>query len=228
MAHTYRSRAHTIITSWLERRYFILFYGLLLTMIATPVISLLGIDSRLFDIFLAANLATALAGIKNRHFSRLLLGLFFITAVIRLAAGFADMQPAVSATHFAWVIFAFIAATDAVRSAMISNKINAEHLYAALSAYILFGLFFGVLHWAVGEQWPNAYNVPDGTDFSLHAAIYFSYVTQTTLGYGDIFPKIQLARSLATFQAIAGQLYLAVMVARIVSLYVTHSEKDSE
>jgi voltage-gated potassium channel len=49
------------------------------------------------------------------------------------------------------------------------------------------------------------------------ALLYFSYVTQTTMGYGDLTPATPLARSLATLQAIAGQLYLAVLVARLVA-----------
>ena len=49
-------------------------------------------------------------------------------------------------------------------------------------------------------------------------------MTQTTLGYGDIFPIIEIARALSVVQAIIGQLYLAVMVARLVSLYVMNPD----
>jgi len=54
------------------------------------------------------------------------------------------------------------------------------------------------------------------------ALLYFSFVTQTTMGYGDITPATPLARSLATLQAIAGQLYLTVLVARLVALQIVH------
>jgi len=50
--------------------------------------------------------------------------------------------------------------------------------------------------------------------------MYFSFVTLATLGYGDIVPRSDVARSLAIIEAVAGQLYLAAMVARLVSLYV--------
>ena len=226
MIHHYHHKVLPAYNFLLQRRYGILFYSLLLTMVAVPILSILNVDIKFLGLFLSANLATALAGIKNRHLSRLLLAILFITLVIRYAAGFADMRPVEASTTLVTVVLSFIAATDAVRDAMISTKINAEHLYAALSAYILFGLFFGVLHWAIGEQWPGAYSVPEGGDITLHAAIYFSFVTQTTLGYGDIYPRIEIARGLALMQAIAGQLYLAVMLARLVSLYVTNSDKD--
>jgi len=56
-------------------------------------------------------------------------------------------------------------------------------------------------------------------------AIYYSFVTLTTLGYGDIVPRSEVARGLAIMEALVGQLYLAVMVARLVSLYVAGEGK---
>ena len=58
---------------------------------------------------------------------------------------------------------------------------------------------------------------PAGMEF------YFSLVTQTTLGYGDIVPTSASSRSLVTFQAVVGQVYLAVLVARLVGLHVAES-----
>jgi hypothetical protein len=54
--------------------------------------------------------------------------------------------------------------------------------------------------------------------------IYYSFVTMTTLGYGDITPKIQIAATLAYVQALIGQLYVAILIARLVSLYSAHPE----
>ena len=57
--------------------------------------------------------------------------------------------------------------------------------------------------------------------------MYFSFSTQTTLGYGDILPKSDLARGLAMVQGIIGQLYLAVMVARLVGLYASGTTRKN-
>ena len=54
-------------------------------------------------------------------------------------------------------------------------------------------------------------------------AIYYSFVTMTTLGYGDVAPVSAPARALAVLQALTGQLYLAVLVARLVALHIAHS-----
>jgi voltage-gated potassium channel Kch len=53
---------------------------------------------------------------------------------------------------------------------------------------------------------------------------YFGFATLTTVGYGDIVPRTEVARGVATLEAVAGQLYLAVLVARLISLHV--SRKD--
>jgi voltage-gated potassium channel Kch len=56
-------------------------------------------------------------------------------------------------------------------------------------------------------------------DFSRVSAIYFSFVTLATLGYGDIVPRTDVARGLAIVEGVGGQLFLAVLVARLISLY---------
>lgn len=57
----------------------------------------------------------------------------------------------------------------------------------------------------------------------LEIPIYYSFVTMTTLGYGDIVPTNPASRMLSVLQALTGQLYLVVLVARIVGLHITHS-----
>jgi voltage-gated potassium channel Kch len=58
--------------------------------------------------------------------------------------------------------------------------------------------------------------------------IYFSLVTLTTLGYGDIVPTAAAARMLAAVEAVVGQLYLAVLVARLVGLHIAQARRNSE
>ena len=57
---------------------------------------------------------------------------------------------------------------------------------------------------------------------------YYSFVTLATLGYGDIVPRSEAARGLAIMEAVAGQLYLAVLIARLVSLYVLGEDKGNQ
>ena len=62
--------------------------------------------------------------------------------------------------------------------------------------------------------------------FSRMTALYFSFVTLATLGYGDIVPRSDVARGLAIVEGVGGQLFLAVLVARLVSLYGRRKTAD--
>jgi len=215
------------IAFWLASRYTFLFYILLLTMVAAPLLGAVGLNGLpILQAFLLVNLAAALAGLTNRRLANLLLVIFLMASIVHFYAEDIDSQELFIASSIILVMLAFIAASDAVRIAMKSSGITGEHLYAALSAYLLAGIFFGVLHWIVGRVWPGSYLMQEGGALYLHDGIYFSFVTQATLGYGDVLPKSEVARGLSIVQAVAGQFYLAVMVARLVSLYVSASPKD--
>jgi voltage-gated potassium channel Kch len=111
-----------------------------------------------------------------------------------------------------------------VRFSLSSQRVRTEHLAAALSAYLLLGVCGGVVFAALSAISPSAMAVGgQGTAHGLGigTAMYFSFVTLATLGYGDITPVSQVARGLATLEAIAGQLYLALLVARLVGLRST-------
>jgi voltage-gated potassium channel Kch len=100
---------------------------------------------------------------------------------------------------------------------MRAVSVDAEHLYAALSAYLLAGIFFGLFYWVLEQSWPGTFAFAG--KFSRMGALYFSFVTLATLGYGDIVPRTDVARGLAIVEGVGGQLFLAVLVARLVSLY---------
>ena len=138
-----------------------------------------------------------------------------------LTASFGEAFSSVS--HGIFTLVGLLAAANALRSALRATSIDSEHIYAALSAYLLAGLSFGVLYWALERGLPGSLYYGGGTidRFSEADGIYFSFVTLATLGYGDFVPKSEVARGLVILEAVAGQLYLGVMVARLVSLYVS-------
>ena len=98
--------------------------------------------------------------------------------------------------------------------------------------YLLFGICLTLIYFAIVVMEPSAFGgniVLDASDAHstskvLQELIYFSLVTQTTLGYGDLSPTLGAARIIASFQAILGQLYLAVVVARLVGIAISAAE----
>ena len=116
-----------------------------------------------------------------------------------------------------WALVGLLAAAGALHFVLTADQIGGEHVFAALSAYLLAGIFFGVTYWAIEVALPGSFAGP--SDFSRESAVYFSFVTLATLGYGDFLPRSEMARGVATFEVIGGQLYLAVMVARLIGAF---------
>jgi hypothetical protein len=215
---------HRLVRAYLARRYSILFYSLMLTLAASPMLAALHLDGSLLQLFLGVNLLAAVLGMGDRRPSGFFLLLLGAVLMVRLAALWLHADALATTSLALWTVIGLLAAAGAVRFAMRGTAVSAEQLYAALSAYLLAGVFFGVLYWTIEGAWAGSFAVtgarvaPGG--FSPASAIYFSFVTQATLGYGDVVPASEVTRGLAVVQAVSGQLYLAVMVARLVSLYV--------
>jgi voltage-gated potassium channel len=94
--------------------------------------------------------------------------------------------------------------------------ITPRTLYGALCVYLLIGLGFSFVYQAVVHATPTSFT---GLEIGDRVAFtYYSFITLTTVGYGDITPVSDTARSLATFQAVFGQIFLVVVVARVVSM----------
>jgi hypothetical protein len=109
------------------------------------------------------------------------------------------------------------------------TRVTGDTLWAAINIYLLFGMMFAFLYSAVLALHPGAFAggilENDSLDIT-QSMVYYSFVTMTTLGYGDITPKIQVAATLAYVQALIGQLYVAILIARLVSMYSSQPDKD--
>ena len=207
---------------YFRRRYAVLFLTLLFTIAFVPIVSAVTSGAPLMKAVLVANLFAAALSTMTRRMRWVLAAIAFTVFVIAY-----PLERALGVDLFAhglglWSITAAVAAANAVVFAMRAHRVDSEHLYAALSAYLLAGLVFGVIHFIIERAYPGSYGMNGLTmlvPFNIHEAIYFSFVTMATLGYGDIVPISPAARSFSIVEAVLGQLYLAVMIARIVSVY---------
>jgi hypothetical protein len=203
--------------AYLRRRYAVLFYTLLLTMVAVPLVAAFGLTGALIELFLAANLVAAVIPVSTGKDHPVLLFIVTTACLARPLTTWLD-HPAFSAiTLGLWTLIGLFTAAGALRFAMTAESVDTEHLYAALSAYMLVGVFFGLFYWVLEQIGPGTFTAAG--DFSRASALYFSFVTLATLGYGDIVPRTDVTRGLAIIEGVGGQLFLAVMVARLVSLY---------
>lgn len=107
------------------------------------------------------------------------------------------------------------------------GPITAHRLQGAVAVYLLLGIMWGFAYWLVDLQVPDAFVAPSlgvTSGESLHQAalMYFSFETLTTVGYGDIIAVHPVARTLVMGEALTGQLYLAILIARLVSLELAY------
>jgi Ion channel len=119
------------------------------------------------------------------------------------------------------VLIAFVVA-NLLRFVLRAPSVNVEVLCASISAYLMLGLLWTVAYWLVDQLTPGAFAFNGNAERqSIRGfnAFYFSFVTLSTVGYGDITPVSKVARMLAAMEAMTGLLYVAVLIARLVALY---------
>jgi hypothetical protein len=128
------------------------------------------------------------------------------------------------------ILVAFVVG-NLLRFVLRAPSVTVEVLCASISAYLMLGLTWTMAYWLVDQLTPGgafSFNTNTG-EHSMNAftGFYFSFVTLSTVGYGDITPVSKIARMLATMEAMTGLLYVAVLIARLVSLYSSPKSNDS-
>jgi hypothetical protein len=100
------------------------------------------------------------------------------------------------------------------------RPIDTDTLIAAVNAYVCIGIMYAFAYRFLSLYDPSAFTFNFGDDVDFNVFVYLSFVTQTTLGYGDISPTTDAGRILAWSQALLGQLFIALTIARIVGAMV--------
>jgi hypothetical protein len=116
------------------------------------------------------------------------------------------------------------------------NVITLDLIYGSICVYLLIGVAWAYVYAALENIFPGSINFPlqylqanpssDENGVHISLIIYYSFVTLATLGYGDITPVTPPAQSLAALEAITGQFYLAILVARLVGIYIFNNSKQ--
>jgi hypothetical protein len=128
------------------------------------------------------------------------------------------------------ILVGFVVA-NLLRFVLRAPSVNVEVLCASIAAYLMLGLMWTIAYWLVDQLTPGgafSFNTTAGKQ-SMNGfnAFYFSFITLSTVGYGDITPVARIARWLAAMEAMTGLLYVAVLIARLVAIYSTPKSKDS-
>jgi hypothetical protein len=118
----------------------------------------------------------------------------------------------------ALVVLAIITCSVIGRGVLDQGAVNQQSVRGAIAVYVLLGLTYTYLYGAIASLDSNTF-FAQGTDGTLSLRLYFSFITMTTVGYGDYSPASSLGKTMAVTEALAGQLYLVTAVAGVVSQY---------
>ncbi len=138
------------------------------------------------------------------------------------------------ALHFGIVAFLLLYATDSLAELMASHQTNFSEVLGALNTYIILGLIYGEIYALIAHFQHGAFAITDAiSKHTLSTApmqdswvyIYFSFITQTSLGYGDVTPISHLAQVIVISQTIFGQFYIAIVLAYLLHNYITNDKR---
>jgi hypothetical protein len=117
--------------------------------------------------------------------------------------------------------------TRLLRFILRAPCVDSEVLCAGLSGYLLLGVLWTFAYTLTAQLVPGSFAINAGPDsgraLNAYSAMYFSFITLCTVGYGDILPVSHVARMLASLEAICGTIFMTVLIARLVGLYSSRS-----
>jgi hypothetical protein len=176
------------------------------------------------DVVYALLLVSGVLALTERRLARLLL---MSVAVITLAVDLGSWvlpvaEPWVQGTGLLSLLLLLVVVLG---QTLRSGPITPHRIQGAVAAYLLLGVIWADAYSLVALLRPGAFSGPVSPADGPRAWLYFSFVTLTTVGYGDVLPVHPAARSLAILEAVVGPLYLAILIARLVSLAVAPGRK---
>ena len=197
-----------------------LFFSLMALIFAMPVIPVE--DLKLTRIILAL---IVISGLYAAEFTTRIFRILFVMGSVVIVVTLLDfIIPASHAVEiiafFSNTLFFVLVTMALVAHVARAKTADGSTILAAINSYLLIGLSGSLLLLIIFLFSPTSFNQlnPDTATFS--SFLYFGFVTRTTLGYGDISPATPLARSMATFLALFGQLYLVIIMAMIIGKYL--------
>jgi len=120
---------------------------------------------------------------------------------------------------FLIVLFFILLVVRLLTQVAKSREVDVSVIFESISVYLMLGLLLAYLTVITLFFFPGSLVYPEVTDPKLTDIVYFTFVTMSTLGYGDVLPILPITRSLSIFTSISGQIYLAVIIAMLVGKY---------
>ena len=226
-----RSLKQTLIDYYEHpRKFFILFFFIIIELISYPLFMNTPIAGIIFNIASTLVLMAAITAVGYTPTTfRLALVLggfaFFGIWYLLIFEGSAWSGIVGKAAYISRALFEFMVLILILKKIMKVKEITLDTIFGAINVYLLMGMSFAMIYGLIVAIDPGAI-IYDGHGieseaFPLFSLIYYSFVTLTTLGYGDILPVSPMAKTVAYLEAVFGVMYMAILVASLVSIYIS-------
>ena len=208
----------------MKSRFIYIILSIMLVILISPYIRNIGKAGHIFTTLLAAMIPLtsfyALTADRNRAIIILFLAAPFVI-LDGMSMFFAHRYLLIAAISFGVILYFYIVAL-LVNNLLSYRVVTADLIYCAISTYFLIGVMWSGIYMVLEGIYPGSFSgISEAGDL-----LYFSFVTLTTVGFGDILPQTIISKRLVIFEAATGCIYLAVIIAMIVGRYMSMEEKQ--
>lgn len=211
---------------FIQNKFLYLLVSLLFFFLAGPFFADTKLNSYIFGLFFTLILVFSVYTIE--HNRRLLIIAIFLAAAsfinYWIANIFFQNQFLFIIDYLVTILFLSTITYTALHYVIRDEVITGNTLYGAICGYLLIGLTWSFFYLLIYTYDPNSFFIPKNTfsnsEVKTQQFIYYSFVTITTLGYGDMTPMSYIAKTIAWLEAVTGQIYLTVWIAQLVGLHI--------
>jgi hypothetical protein len=222
--------AHPFTKWWHDKRFLTLLIGLLLLILTSPFLQGFG----WFEVFRKVLMSWVFIEIFHStatEYRRAVVGLFLVLfAILAVWADYAfESGPATTAVTTFFIVTSLLFSIAILSKYIIhADRVDSNVIYISIIIYLLISMVWAFFYAVLEALVPGSFLMPFETIQSdtMHWFFYFSFVTITTLGYGDITPLNAKASMLASSEALIGQIYLVVIVAWLVGMHVSERSRQ--
>src|SRR5262245_11670077 len=216
-----------------------LLVAMLLLFVVQPFFEGHWLATSLLNIFMSGILLAGVYAVSEKKRNLLVACVLAFPALLGRWVSHFFPHPVIFLASAVLILLVLVVAIQAIlRHAVKARRVTADTISAALCAYLLIGLTWAILYTFMEFLHTGSFTLPPrqpsstAEDWLLYfhfpQFVYYSFVTLTSTGFGDIIPVAGPARSFSMLEAIIGQFYLAVLISRLVGLYIVHSLEEKK
>ena len=225
---------HSFLIFFREWRYLFLLGALLALLVVEPIATSFGIMESLFDALLVLVMAVLILALAQDKVWRVVACILCVpAAALPIGSYFFASSPqnvSLSIGHAIGAIFFLVVTAKVVHSLFTSQTLSIDSIFGAICGYMLLGVAWALIYALLFATSPDSFQVSEAIrrhlehgEYRQYIFNYYSFVTLTTVGFGDITPLSIPARTLSWVEAMTGQLYLAVLIAGLISAMVARN-----